>query len=193
MMLRICVVLGFVIGILVLCIVTLVMNMKVKPVYFATTMDGRIINIVPVNEPYRSQGDVIKWSVQTARTVFSFGYNNYRAQLQDASNFFTQSGWDSFSKALKDSQMIEAVTARKQIVSLDVLAPPEILKEGVDNGIYAWRLQMPVMIKYEAADPLSPTRSILEMRIVRVSTLQNSDGISIEQWALKRPQNGAEQ
>jgi hypothetical protein len=44
---------------------------------------------------------------------------------------------------------------------------------------------MPVTIRFDGETPLQPITTVLYLQIVRVSTLQNPDGISIEQWVQK--------
>lgn len=182
LMLRISVIQLFVIVLLIATITGLVLTIHTKQIYFATTSDGRIIPIIPLTDEYRSKAEVITWAAETVRNVMRFDYANYRTHLQQSSYSFTTTGWDSFNKALKDSNMIEAVTVRKLVVDLDVKAAPEILSSGVRNGVYTWDLRIPVVIKLEGPESPQPTVASLLLRIVRVSTLQNPDGISIEQW-----------
>ncbi len=182
-LLRISVIQGIVIALLIFAIVGLAMTMKTRHVYFATTSDGRIINIVPLNEPYLSSAQIIAWSASTAQNVMRFGYHDFRARLQQASGNFTQSGWNSFNKALKEANFIEAIEARKLVVTMDINGAPEIQSQFVSKeGIYTWYVLFPVTIKFDGEMPPQPIRTNLRLQIVRVSTLQNADGISIEQW-----------
>lgn len=171
-----------VIGILILTVIGLAMTIRVRPIYFATTSDGRIIDIVPLNEPYLTPAQVIAWSAATAQNVMRFGYHDFRARLQQSSSDFTTTGWDSFNKALKDANFIDALEAHKLVVTLDVNEAPEIQSAFVRNGIYMWFVKIPVTIRFDGEQPPAPIRTTLRLQIVRVSTLQNPDGVSIEQW-----------
>ena len=182
LMLRISIIQLSVVVLLIATIIGLVLTIQTKHIYFATTSDGRIIPIVPLTDEYRSKAEVITWAAETARNVMRFDYADYRARLQQSSYSFTTSGWDSFNKALKDSNLIEAVRDRKLVVTMDVRAAPEIISAGVRNGVYTWDLRFPVLIKMEGPESPQPTLANLLLRIVRVSTLQNPDGIQIEQW-----------
>jgi intracellular multiplication protein IcmL len=184
LMLRISIIQLAVLMLLIATIAGLVLTMQTKQIYFATTSDGRIIPIVPLSDEYRSKAEVITWAAETAKNVMSFDYQDYRARLQQSSYSFTTTGWDSFNKALKDSNLIDAVTARHLVVSMDIKAAPEIISAGVrgDKNIYTWDLKFPVLIKLDGPESPQPTLANLLLRIVRVSTLQNADGLSIEQW-----------
>ena len=182
MLLRISLIQLAVIALLIVSLVGLVLTIHTRQIYFATTSDGRIIPIVPLTEAYRTPADVVTWAAATAQEVVRFDYADYRARLQQVSANFTPTGWESFNKALKDSNILDALAARKLVVSLIINAAPEITSAGPRNGVYTWDLRMPVTIKFDGAEPPQPIGATLLLRVVRVSTLQNPDGISIEQW-----------
>ena len=187
LLLRISMIQLAVIVLLIATLVGLIFTVHTRQIYFATTSDGRIIPIVPLSEPYRSQADVVTWAAGTAQDVMRFDYADFRARLQQVSANFTPSGWESFNKALKDSNILEAIQARKLVLSLNLNAAPEITSADVRGGIYTWDMRMPVTIKFDGAEPPQPISATLLLRIVRVSTLQNPDGISIEQWVTVVP------
>ncbi len=116
-----------------------------------------------------------------------FDYRDYRDNLQRVSADFTTTGWESFSKALKESNIIDAVTARKLVVSLEIEAAPEIKQTFIKNGIYTWYLQLPITIKFDGDQPPTPIHTMLLLQVVRVSTLQNPEGISVEPWVTVNP------
>lgn len=182
MLLRVSFIQTIIIALLAGGIISMFLTVHVKQIYFATTADGRIINIVPLNEAYRSPAEVVTWAANTAQNVMRFGYFDYRTRLQQVANDFTDSGWISFNKALKDANIIDAIEQRKLVVTMDINAAPEIKNALVHNGVYTWYLEFPVTIKFGGTTPPSPISTTLVLRVVRVSTLQNPDGLSIEQW-----------
>lgn len=182
LLLRISLIQGLVIILLIASIVTIVLSLETRYIYFATTADGRIINIVPLNEPYRTRGDVIAWAAGRAQDVMRFGYNDFRQRLQESSQHFSETGWASFTKAMKDARILEAVEGRKLTVALDVNSAPEVRRAFVNEGVYTWILQFPATIRFDGPQAPQPMQIILTLQIVRVSTLQNPAGISIEQW-----------
>lgn len=182
LMLRISIIQGLAIILLIATIVAMVLSVDVRHIYFATTSDGRIINIVPLNEPFQSRAEVISWAAGKAQEIMRFGYNDFRQRLQQSSTSFTPTGWESFTTAMREARIIDAVEARKLTVSLDIEGAPEIKFAGEKDGIYNWYVQFPITIKFDGNDPPTPITAVLILQIVRVSTLQNPQGISIEQW-----------
>jgi intracellular multiplication protein IcmL len=188
LMLRVSLIQLGVIALLIMTVIGLVLTVQTKQIYFATTSDGRIIPIVPLSEEFRTKAEVITWAAETSKSVMTFDYNDYRAHLQQASYSFTTTGWDSFNKALQDANLLDAVQKRKLVVSMDIKAAPEVISAGMrligGAQVYTWDVKFPVVIRYDGAESPQPTFAKLLLRIVRVSTLQNPDGISIEQWVV---------
>jgi len=155
------------------------------PIYrfFATTADGRIIDIVPLDNPYR--GDVVAWSSQSATEAMTFAFTDYRMRLQNSSKFFTQRGWDTFIEALNKSRILEAVDKRQLNVKGAPTAAPQIKRQGVVNGIYQWVLEMPYTIEYLGSGEIpQPTSGTLTLVVQRVPNLENPQGIGIDQWIM---------
>ena len=186
LLLRISLILWAIIGLLLAALVTLAVTVQTRSVYFATNTEGRIIPIVPLNEPFRSRADIIAWTASTVKKVMQFNYSDYRLRLQDARAFFTPTGTDSFFKALNDARILEATEARKLLVRMDINAAPEVLQEGVRDGVYSWYLRMPITITYDGAEPLAPQNATLIVQVVRISTLVSPGGIGIEQFVVKQ-------
>jgi len=188
LLMRISLLQGVIIVLLGVAIASMILTMETRYVYFATTADGRIINIVPLSEPYRSNADVLTWTARAARDSMQFNYSDFRQRLEQASSNFTVTGKEAFLKALTEANILKTVEARKALLSIELEAAPEIIRDGVSDGVYTWKIKMPVVIRFEGQEVPGAQRALLLLTVVRVSTLQNPDGISIEQW-IARPYN----
>jgi intracellular multiplication protein IcmL len=154
------------------------------PRYFATSISGRITPLFPLNEPNQSDSAVLQWANQAAIAAFTFNFVNYRDELQASSGFFTAEGWDQFLGALQQSNNLDAVKAKKLIVSAVATRAPIILQKGVLNGSYSWRVQMPILVTYQSASEFSQQNNVVTMLISRVSTLNSPRGIGISQFVV---------
>jgi intracellular multiplication protein IcmL len=152
------------------------------PKYFATSINGRITPLFPLNEPNQSDSAVLQWANQAAIAAFTYNFVNYRSELQASSGFFTSEGWDQFLTALQQSNNLDAVKAKKLIVSAVATRAPIILQKGLLNGTYAWRVQMPILVTYQSASEFSQQNDVVTMLITRVSTLNSPRGIGISQF-----------
>jgi intracellular multiplication protein IcmL len=154
------------------------------PKYFATSINGRITPLFPLNEPNQSDSAVLQWANQAAIAAFTYNFVNYRTELQASSGFFTAEGWDQFLSALQQSNNLDAVKAKKLIVSAVATRAPIILQKGLLNGSYAWRVQMPLLVTYQSASEFSQQNNVVTMLITRVSTLNSPRGIGISQFVV---------
>lgn len=154
------------------------------PRYFATSINGRITPLFPLNEPNQSDSAVLQWANQAAIASFTYNFVNYRDELQSSSGFFTATGWDQFLNALQQSNNLDAVKAKKLIVSAVATRAPIILQKGVLNGSYSWRVQMPILVTYQSASEFTQQNNVVTMLITRVSTLNSPRGIGIAQFVV---------
>lgn len=155
-----------------------------EPKYFATSINGRITPLFPLNEPNQSDSAVLQWANQAAIAAFTYNFVDYRDELQASSGFFTADGWTQFLNALQQSNNLEAVKAKKLIVSAVATRAPIILQKGLLNGAYSWRVQMPILVTYQSASEFSQQNNVVTMLIIRVSTLNSPRGIGISQFVV---------
>ncbi|KTD21064.1 type IVB secretion system apparatus protein IcmL/DotI [Legionella londiniensis] len=154
------------------------------PKYFATSINGRITPLFPLNEPNQSDSAVLQWANQAAIAAFTYNFVNYRSELQAASGFFTAEGWSQFLAALEESNNLDAVRAKKLVVSAVATRAPIILQKGILNNRYSWRVQMPILVTYQSASEFSQQNNVVTMLITRVSTLNSPRGIGIAQFVV---------
>lgn len=154
------------------------------PKYFATSINGRITPLYPLSEPNQSDSAVLQWANQAAIAAFTYNFVNYREELQASSGFFTAEGWSQFLTALEASNNLDAVKAKKLIVSAVATRAPIILQKGILNGKYSWRVQMPILVTYQSASEFSQQNNVVTMLITRVSTLNSPRGIGIAQFVV---------
>ncbi|MBI3418531.1 MAG: DotI/IcmL/TraM family protein [Proteobacteria bacterium] len=184
-LLKVALVQGAAIITLITIIIILVLTANVKHVFFATNVDGRIMPIEPVDEPYFADDQVITWTAKTAREVMQMDYLNYRTHLDEVNPRFTQTGRLDFQNALKDSRLIEAIEEKKLVSQLKIEGAPQVLKKGIGkNGTYSWYLSMPISIVYDGQDAPQPVRGVLQVRVDRVNFLEIPDGIAFGQWII---------
>lgn len=154
------------------------------PKYFATSINGRITPLFPLSEPNQSDSAVLQWANQAAIAAFTYNFVNFRDELQASSGFFTAEGWDQFLDALQQSNNLDAVKAKKLIVSAVATRAPIILQKGLLNGHYSWRVQMPILVTYQSASEFTQQNNVVTMLITRVSTLNSPRGIGIAQFVV---------
>lgn len=150
--------------------------------YFATTEDGRLIPMVALSQPNLSTPALMSWVAQAATEVMTFGFNDYRRRLQEASRNFTRRGWESFTTALQKARTIESIEANSQVVTAAPRGAPILQSEGVINGQYQWVVQIPMVLTHESGSKTRNDNWIVTIVIVRVPRLESPNGVGIAQW-----------
>ena len=123
---------------------------KQPPKYFATTADGRILPLYPLDAPMVSKAKLLSWANQAAISVYNFSFVHWQQQLQAASNYFTAAGWKNFEAALKSTGDLQTVLTKKLVVSAVATGAPVILNQGVVGGRYAWKVSIPLLVTYQS-------------------------------------------
>ncbi len=186
---RIAIIEGVAIVVLVLALLFAVFVMRPEQAYFATTADGRIVPLVPLSAPYVDNSRVIQWGAQAVTETMTFGFHDYQARLNQAlQENFTMAGRQSFYDALNRSGLLEGVRTRRQVLSAATPQTPIIIEEGVDGqtGWYRWVLRFPLNLTIESGTKVDTLRYTVSAVIVRVSTLENEDGLGIQQIIMAR-------
>lgn len=153
-----------------------------EPKYFATSADGRITPIYPLTAPMVSDSALLQWANQAAVAAYTYNFATYRGELQEASEYFTPSGWRDFEEALQSSRNLETVISKKLVVTAVATGAPVILDRGVLDNHYSWKVQMPLLVTYESASTTIQQPILVTMLITRVSTLNVPKGIAIAQF-----------
>lgn len=155
-----------------------------EPKYFSTSINGRIVPLVPIDQPNQSDASVLSWAATAAVAAFSYNFVNYRSEIQASSGYFTPDGWDQFVTALQQSNNLEAVKAKKLVVSAVATGAPVILQKGLLNGAYSWRIQLPIKVTYQSPNEFSQMDYMITMLVTRVSPLNYPRGIGIMQFVV---------
>ncbi len=167
---------------LVVALIAVIMVTDPQDRFFATTEDGKIINLVPLNVPNQSDDAVLTWAANAAVQTMTFGFHDYRQRLQESSTNFTPRGWQSFLEAINRSGTLESVESYRQILTAVPQRAPVMLDKREVAGVYRWVVQFPLLVTTQSGNRTSNSRSILTLVIERVPTIDKPIGLGIEQW-----------
>jgi intracellular multiplication protein IcmL len=171
--------------IIVVLVITFIVYMNAsKPAdhYFATTADGRIMQLVPLDRANMNTSALMSWVAQSSTENMTFGFHDYHRRMQQSSRHFTRHGWESFTNALQKSRIVESVEASQQVVTAQPRSAPVLVQEGVFNGKYRWVVDLPLMVSYLAGSVSRTDNLVIRLVVDRVPSLENPNGVGIEQW-----------
>lgn len=163
-----------------LLIILAVQRMSSAPArYYASTTTGAVIPLQSLSMPVITQRYLLEWSKTVARSVYSLSFNNISSQLAESSQYFTQEGWQSFQAALNESGLVNAIQAKKLILSAVVDGTPVIINQYVQSGRYTWVVQLPLLVTFGSASDIQKRRLFINMTIKRVPDLIAAKGIAV--------------
>ncbi len=178
---------------LILCtclIVSVVINFIFafrKPIIqnFATTEGGRIIPIHPLDTAFVNSEIVKDFALKCALKTnsFTFGTEDHiKGEIAAMQSFFTPQGYSQFLKALKASGNVDLVKKEKLIISAGSSGAPLIVGEGTRNGIYGWKVEVPLMLTIYNYKGKRTTERLIKLFITRVPIVDEPRGIAVDQY-----------
>lgn len=155
--------------------------------YYASMTTGQVIPLPTLSEPVVTDKYLLEWASLATRAALNLDFVNYQKQMQDASIYFTDRGWDGFSKALEDSGLLETVKSKKLLMNAIIPGPPVIGFSGIVSGRHVWRVTMPVLVTFGSASDERQRRFMVSLVISRVPAVDTPTGIQITDFEAKTP------
>lgn len=85
------------------------------------------------------------WVNEAIVATYTYDFKNYLQQQKEIAKYFTADGWMSYSKALLDSKLPEAVNKNSYEVSAVATQPPIV----TDVDSTHWLASMPILVVYK--------------------------------------------
>lgn len=154
-----------------------------EPRYFATTSDGQLLPLVPLDRPHQSAAEVSNFAVKAVTTSLTYDFANYRADFNNALQYFTKpAGWNQFVEAVQKSQMLELVQSRR-LNTTAVANNAVIVREGInDRGVYEWIVQIPLRVTYQSASEVTGQNFMITVNIERLQTYESPYAMAISRF-----------
>lgn len=162
---------------------------RVPPQYVPVLADGRLLPLIPLDRPNVNQAKIAEFSLKAIHALNTYDYINWIDQLNEAQVYFSPAGWAGYEKEIMSVDTLKAVEARRMVVSVRPMGDVEVVQEGkAPNGVYAWRVEVPVLIRYTAhtgAESGGNTQQgTVTLTISRVPTTVNERGLAIQLYKL---------
>lgn len=159
----------------------------VPPRFIAVTPDNRLIPLTPYSTPMESDAQILRYANKLIIDCYSFNFMNWRDQLQRRMRpNFQHKAWAEWFGSLVNNGVIETMIKNKQTISAVTHGVPVITAEGDVDGRWAWRIQIPVKINYDAGNPNSKTHNyIATVVLIRANVVSHPMGVKIVQFLLQ--------
>lgn len=173
-------------SLIILCIVSLlfVIYLISRPVeyrYFTIDSNGRTKEIIALNKPSLDSAQILNWSSNALVKAYNIDYANYKQQIDDMKQYFTDSGWTSFKNAIEKDGVVETILKQNLVLTSVVSKAPIIVNEGLVGNVWGWHIQIPLVLTYSSASQSQSQNKIIDVVVVRRSEDENPVGLGIEQ------------
>ena len=177
-------------GLIAILAVSLLLNfwLALRPVeikYFATDSLGQIRTLTALDRPIQSKGEVVNWTTNAITQAFTFGFSNYRESFEVAKLNFTDSGWRGFQQAIEARKILSDVVENKFVTSSALREAPVVSQEGIVDGRWGWKIEVPMLVTYESANAHQTVGFLAEVIVVRRPESENPSGLGIAQILAK--------
>lgn len=146
--------------------------------YYAVTCNSDPVKLDSLGVAVVGKKQLLNWAHASAIAIYNFNYGNWKQKADQVRPLFTQEGWQSFYPNFKASQIDPAIE-KSTFVTAVATDVPVIERQGALNGIYRWRVAIPLLISYQTASDKAEQRVTLRMVVSRVPSVQNPRGIAI--------------
>lgn len=153
------------------------------PKMFMVEKEWRVQAPVPLNQPYLTIPELLQWVSYVLPRSFEFDFINYNEQKKAIAQYFTEDGMKVFLNQLNIYANYNKVQTYKMFVNAAPAGAPLIYNQGNledKSGVYGWMVNMPLVINYTGYSGASSQTLTLQVLVVRVSTLNNLNGVAIK-------------
>ncbi len=148
-----------------------------KNVVYTPDMQG-------LNRPVLNRDSLRHWAAAATTAAYNYDFANYKKQIQVViSKYFTPAGGEAFVNDLQAKGVLKGIVRNQVIVSSVVQGTVVILDQGVINGKYSWKVQLPISVTYQSASEVEADQMIVTLLIVSVPTTLYDKGIGIDSFS----------
>lgn len=156
-----------------------------RVVVVGATDSGQFIPAIPLDKPYLNESRVSAFATEALRASFAHDFVGFRKTMTEAQAWYTPLASESYTKAI--TPLLEDISARRMVMSLEVVQPAVVVKAYLDSrGSYTWDLQAKVSLMREGQrERVMPATYVVEMTVTRVPVDVSVRGVLVSAIALK--------
>lgn len=146
----------------------------------------RLFKPTPLTDPFLTTPALFIWINQSLSDIFSFNFQNSDSHLQQVKRYFTDDGWNEFSKALTESKLISEVQRGRYIINARSVSPPLLSQQGIYKDRFEWHVDIDMYIRYRSS--VTDNRQLWKIKVITVRTPVTEDhdrGVAIDYFKVE--------
>lgn len=152
--------------------------------YFATDETGRIVALQPLDQPHVNASIVLDFAERTTKAAYSYSFATYRDDIGRLRDRFSQRAFQALIGAITDSRNLEAVKSKKLVVTAATDGAPVITAEGVIEGRYAWRIEVPLTVTYQSSSERVNQSIVAKLLVRRAPRVDRPEALEVDQFVV---------
>lgn len=153
-----------------------------QPVYYAVTPDLQIMQMVALDQPIIRNEGVSNWAAQTVISTLSLNFRTWKDQLSAVRSLYDPEAFSSLVVSMDKNNILALIKDKRLVCSAVIQDAPVILASGVQEGVYMWKLQMPVLLSFESSKGVEyRQRLVATMLVQRAPTSEYPQGVNVRQ------------
>lgn len=165
-------------------------SMRPAPVVFHTDNDWRAFPPVPIDQPYMQSTDLLQWVSNAVPAAFTVDFLHYKKQLASFAPHFTTNGLKKLIDLLNTYANEQIVENGRLYVQTSPSGAPIIRSAGLTEGKYGWWVELPIKIAYTGVGRNNAVSLVLQVLVIRVSTLNDLSGVAIDDILVQKNAGG---
>ncbi len=181
-------ILSYIIAMLVFCVFMVFFMFADTYFYHFSVLDReripeRLVTMHPLDNPNLTRTGITNMAMNIATEVLTFGFNNADERLLKSRRLFTEAAWLRFAKAYLKEGRLDKIKLNQQVLTNIARDNAVIVEEGKNSsGELQWVVQVPTITTYQAGKKIVPVRSVLQITLIKASTLEHPEGVAIDGW-----------
>lgn len=151
--------------------------------YVYVDSHGVVLPAKTMSTPYLSESDILAFATKTVARSYTFDAENYRERMSELSDSFTPEGHKGFLVSME--AQIKYVVENTLIASAVPSGTPVLIETAVVNGIFAWKVKVPVVVTYRTQGSSTSVKRIATLIIVNRPTYESKYGVGISSFIAK--------
>jgi len=174
------------VGLMVLTLVFTAEFSSLRQRLFPSTTDGKLVSLLPVRVAMPKE-EVVTWANTAAMQIMTFGFHDWNNRQTKIRSYFTETGWNSFLRALKTPSggrpnILNLLADDRLVVWSRPISAPVILDQRLVSGVYQYRVRLNLDIKLRSRSMNTGFTTLVDVELIRTGMEVNSDGIAISTW-----------
>lgn len=156
--------------------------LRPKQTFFVKEPNGDKVEVFPLSEPNVTTTSLLKWVTQAITNAYTIDFFHYQDNIDSLKDYFTMEGYQNYLSSINASGSLKKIIKDKLVVAAVAFDTGVVMQEGMMNGVYSWKVQLPLLLTYQGASTQSTQKQIVVNALVtRVPTNIAPKGIGIAQ------------